>query len=113
MSERKNTRYLAMWDCHGLECLFNITDWDHKRVWATLKEEEQPRCPNLQTLLMRARVNSHRHYEIYLFDADNCITEDDIRDQFTDHPQFIVDFIRKNGIKLYSDKITLKNRVII
>ena len=102
-----------MWDCYGLEYLFNITDWDRKRVWSVLKEEVHPASPNLQTLILRAKYNSQRHYEIYLFDADNSITEDDIRDLFKTNPQFIVDFIRKNGNPLYTDRHDTHKRVIV
>lgn len=96
-------KYLVMWCSEGLECLFNITDWEKKKVWSTLKNEKHPKAPNLQMLIIRARVNSHRIYELYIFDADESLSECDIREMFDENPQFLVDFIRKNGEKIYSD----------
>jgi hypothetical protein len=66
----------------------------------------------LQSLILRARANSQRHYEIYQFTTDG-IDMDDVKSMFEDNPQFIVNHIRKNGRKIYSDRFEIKNSVIV
>lgn len=106
------TNYLAMWDMYGLECLFNVTAWHQKKTWAVLKGETIDNGPNIQTMMLRARVNSQRCYEIYAFVADEGVTEESIRLAFTESPQTIVEFIRKNGEKIYSDRSITQKQVI-
>lgn len=96
--------YLAMWDQEGLECLFDITDMDHNMMIAKLKGESFKVPFNLSTLILRARYNSQRHYEIYTFSTEDSITQDQVKELFDINPQYIVDFIRKEGRKLYSDR---------
>ncbi len=93
-----------MWDMYGLETLFNVTEWSKKTTWATLKEEQVPGGPNIQMMIVRAKLNSQRCYEIYSFDSEPDITQGDIINAFKTNPQPIVDFIRKNGEKIYSDR---------
>lgn len=106
------TNYLAMWDMYGLECLFNVTDWSQKKTWAILKDENFQAGPNLKTMILRAKLNSQRCYEIYSFNANDDVTEDSIRQAFVDSPQSIVEFIRKNGEKIYSDRSETQRQVI-
>lgn len=53
-------------------------------------------------LELRARYNSHRHYEIYVVDAVNGITREDIVEMFESSPQTAADTIRAKGHCLYS-----------
>jgi len=57
---------------------------------------------------MRARFNTHRHYEIYIVEVDDTITPDDIRDWFDQSPQDTADLIRARGRQLYSDRLQSK-----
>ena len=61
-------------------------------------------------LLLRARVNSQRQYEIYEFNSTLSYTE--LKDAFNTSPQPIVEWIRKNGVKVYSDYIKSDRKVI-
>lgn len=101
-----------MWDMYGLECLFNVTDWHKKKTWAVLKDESFDQGPSIQMMMLRARVNSQRCYEIYSFNADDGVTEESIRNAFNENPQPIVEFIRKNGEKIYSDRSETKRQII-
>jgi hypothetical protein len=56
-------------------------------------------------------MNSQRCYEIYSFNADDELTEDAIKSAFETAPQGIVEFIRANGNKIFSDR-TEKKAVI-
>ncbi len=120
MSSRKN-KFLAVWDMEGLETLYNLTEWEKRvktwekeNIWRVLKEEKKtlpPQAPNLQLILLRARVNSHRQYEVYIFEADG-MTKEDVAQTFEEEPQFMADFIRKNGSKIFSDYYPKHKRVI-
>lgn len=106
-----------MWDCNGLESLFNvdtakseIAAWEKEKIFATLREENIRPRPNpipLNMMILRARVNSQRKYEIYEFNS--TIGELELREQFLTDPQPLVDWIRQNGHKIYSDHSTQRN----
>jgi hypothetical protein len=120
-SKKKNNRYVAMWDMTGLECLINVTaiqkqheQWEKENVWRILKEQNKtvkPANVPLDMMIMRARANSQRHYEIYTFDSE--LSEKYIRETFESDPQVIVDAIRNVGHELYSDRVVKKTQVII
>jgi hypothetical protein len=95
-------KFLAMWDCNGLECLFDISDLEHDAFIAGLKDVPFKTPFNLTMMMMRARANSQRSYEIYIFETTD-IDYDEVKAMFEDSPQVIVDAIRKNGNKLFSD----------
>jgi hypothetical protein len=122
-SNKKSVKnFLAMWDNMGLECIFDIDqelseqeEWEKSKVWNTLKGVETPlRKSNipLKQMILRAKVNSQRHYEIYQFAAQGLDIED-IKIAFQDDPQFMVDHIRKNGKKIFSERFEADKAVIV
>lgn len=108
LRKKKTKHYLAMWDMQGLECLFDVdsymdqyNEWEKQKVVSILKEEPikpQPKGIPLQMMLLRARVNSQRAYEIYEFNS--TIEYDELKEAFNDNPQPIVEWIRENGKSL-------------
>lgn len=100
-----------MWDMYGLETLFNITDWEKLHMWNVLKDESPPSCPNPKLLIIRAMANVQRRYEIFIFETDG-LDEAAVREAFLETPQFMANFIRKNGYKLYSHPAD-DNKVVI
>lgn len=98
-----NTLFLAMWDIYGLETLINVSELEKKTSWAILQDEKAPGL-NLEYMKLRARYNAQRHYEIYTFNASEELDKETIETLFKENPQFIVDWIRVNGKKLYSDR---------
>ena len=110
-----------MWDMTGLECLINVTkiekaheDWEKANVFRILQEDSTSKKPELAPLhqmIMRARYNSQRHYEIYAFESE--ISEEAIKEIFESDPQVIVDVIRRVGSELYSDRVLKKTQVIV
>ena len=120
-SKKKTTRFVVMWDMTGLECLINVTkiekeheQWEKENIFRILKEQNQtvkPAHVPLEMMILRARVNSQRHYEIYAFDSE--LSEQDIRETFEDSPQVIADAIRNVGYKFYSDRANKKQQVIV
>ena len=118
----KTTRkFLAVWCCDGLETLCDLTelerqqnDWEKEAAWRILKGEQhrnKPEGPRLQSILVRARVNSQRQYEVYIFNTEG-MTKEDVAQTFEEEPQFMADFIRLNGSKIYSDYYPKHKRVI-
>ena len=110
-----------MWDMFGLEALINVTkiekeheQWEKENIFRILKEENQTLKPAhvpLQMMILRAKTNSQRHYEIYAFDSE--LSEEDIRETFETSPQIIADAIRNVGHKFYSDRANKKQQVIV
>jgi hypothetical protein len=98
--------FLVSWDSNGLEAVVNVTDYEKATAWATLKDEYTP--TNLSSmvrhLMLRARANPQRHYEIYTMKAVDGITDEDIRAMFDQDPQGSADLIRDRGNKMYSDR---------
>lgn len=109
----KTNTYLAVWDCYGLESLFNVTQYMQQCTYNTLMELPLPESIPLNHLLLRARNNPQRNYEIYVFDCDSDVTEDMLRESFETVPQGIVDYIRKNGHQIWSDRQIEDKRVIV
>jgi len=122
-SNKKSVKnFLAMWDNQGLECIYDIDqelteqqEWEKTKVWNTLQGVSTPtRNSNipLKQMIIRAKANSQRHYEIYQFAAQGLDIED-IKIAFEDDPQFIVDHIRKNGKKIFSERFQIEKSVIV
>jgi len=122
MAKKKQpTKFIAMWDNTGLECIIDVSkhekeieDHEKHKVWSVLKGElhnvKPPNIP-LQLMIIRARANPQRHYEIYGFTSDE--SEKYVREIFETEPQLIVDWIRENGSKIYSDSVNTKDVVIV
>ena len=105
-----NHQFVIMWDCNGLEYIGDITADDQRMIVETLKGKESPRraLANPHHLRLRAQFNPQRHYEIYIVEAADGITESDIRDMFKADPQTAADTIRELGTVFYSDRATQK-----
>jgi hypothetical protein len=119
--KKKTKHYLAMWDVLGLESLHDVdlhmdkyNEWEKQKVVAILKEERIPSQPSgipLQMMLLRAKVNSQRVYEIYEFNS--TMAYDDLKEAFEIDPQPIVEWIRNNGKKVYSDYLKQDRKMIV
>ena len=118
--KKKTTRFVVMWDMNGLECLLNVSKiekehkrWEKENIFRILKEQNtavKPAHVPLDMMILRARVNSQRHCEIYAFDSE--LSEQDIRETFEDSPQVMADAIRNVGYKFYSDRATHKSVIV-
>lgn len=108
-----NHQFLVVWDNTGLEFIGDITLDEQQRTWAALKGEElKYTIPNINHLMLRARYNMQRHYEIYIVSATDGITAEDIRDMFEANPQMSADTIRRFGQCVHSDRVN-KEKILI
>jgi hypothetical protein len=112
--------FIISWDQTGVEAIVPVheieqrrTQAEQEKVWNVLADPEfrLPRNPPaceinhvMKHLIMRARANHQRHYEIYLINTASDITDADIRDMFEGSPQHSADLIRTRGTQLYSDR---------
>lgn len=103
-------RFLVMWCNEGLETLINITKNERENIISVLKDEPIQHTNPIQYMILRARFNPQRHYEIYVFDS--VIDEEDIRSMFESSPQVIVNAIREIGHQLYSDRETKRSVIV-
>jgi hypothetical protein len=76
------------------------------------KESPRRALANPHHLRLRAQFNPQRHYEIYIVEATDGITEADIRDMFEASPQTAADTIRELGTVFYSDRATQKVAIV-
>jgi len=64
-------------------------------------------------LMLRARFNPQRHYEIYAIDCDVSLDEEFWREQWEEYPQETAELIRDRGHRLYSDRASTDRIKII
>ena len=99
--------FIMAWDSNGLEAVVNITEYEKESTWAMLQDKEPPKQIShiVNYLMIRARANGQRHYEIYTMWAQEGITDEDIRGMFEQDPQGSADLIRDRGNQIYSDRV--------
>jgi hypothetical protein len=98
--------FLLSWDCQGIEAVVNISDYEKEVIWAKLSSTDSPDRLRgvVQHLMIRARANPQRHYEIYTMQVESGITEDDVREMFEQDPQGSAKLVRDRGNQIYSDR---------
>jgi hypothetical protein len=121
LSQDKIYSFVAMWCNEGLEVIYDldpahaeIEKWEKDNLFAMIKEEEhkpRPRPIPLNQMIIRARMNSQRSYEIYEFKSTFDI--DEVKELFKTKPQLIVESIRENGYKVYSDYSSKQHNQVI
>lgn len=103
---------LASWDMEGFECLEDITSkhpdiFEKGQIIEALKgntPQKNPLAQQISTMKLRARFNSQRRYEIYVFTTEDSVEFKNVEDWMIADPQGLVDWIRKNHYsKIYSD----------
>jgi len=99
--------FLLSWDNTGLEACINITEYEKAEMWARLSNTEPPVgiSKAVQHLMLRARANPQRHYEIYTISVDNNISKEDMCEMFNNSPQHAAELIRDRGNKVFSDRV--------
>ncbi len=110
--------YIVSWDNLGVEFFEEITEhhpenWAKNHLFDSIKQSkkvEKPMGFSMQSLILRAQFNTHRHYEIYVFQSDDSIGPTEIQQWFTDEPQSFADWVRENhSYKVYSNRKIAKD----
>jgi len=113
--------WLVSWDCLGVEHLEEITEhhpdrWARDHLFDSIKDSKvvaKKMSIPLGALLLRARYNSHRHYEIYVFTSEDSIDAEGIKSWFDTDAQGFADWVRKNhSVRLWDDR-QKSNAVIV
>ena len=103
---------LASWDQEGFECLEDITSkhpdqFEKAQLIEALKggkPQRNPLAQQIEHMKLRARFNSQRCYEIYVFTTDDDLDFKSVEDWMIADPQSLVNWIRENHYsKIYSD----------
>ena len=95
--------WVLSWDQTGLEAV--VLAYDPQWLMDSIATGKIPSIDStVNAMMMRARFNTQRHYELYAINFDYDMTADDIREYFNESPQAFVDLIRERGHKLYSDR---------
>lgn len=109
-------RYLVYWSSEGLESVLDLREIEREILIGLLKDEKttfEKKVNNIISgMILRARYNSHRKYEIYVFDTESSITLEMVKEQFEENPQGMVDLIREKGIQLFTSGAIPKPPVI-
>ena len=101
--------FLFSWDCTGVEAIVPITqyeDWDTANAFNVLEGKAKTANPlnsTINSILLRARANPQRFYEVYAVDCDDSITHSMWRTMWDTNPQQCADIIRERGVKLYGE----------
>ncbi len=108
MTQYNTTNFILSWDMYGLESCINVTELDMQHTIDLLLDSDTPRSPKLSRILssivVRARMNPQRHYEVYSVQVDSSVSEDDLKLQFEERPQEMANLIRDRGNKIFSNR---------
>ena len=94
--------------CEGLEGIIPISDLERQETFDILAGKATTAgnraAHNVNAMILRARFNPQRFYEVYAISATPGISADDIRGMFEADPQCAADIIRERGQQLFSDR---------
>jgi hypothetical protein len=102
--------FLFSWDQLGIESIVPITQYERIDIDNTMRMlADKPIVKNpldhiVRAILLRARFNTHRHYEVYSIDCAKEMDEKFWREQWDKYPQETAELIRERGHKLFSDR---------
>jgi hypothetical protein len=118
--EDEETRhYITFWSDNGFESLIDLTEkaaeyeeWKKNEIFRILKDDPLPFRSgfSLSMYRLRAKYNSHRHYEMYTFSS--TMTRNELMAVIASNPQILVDWIRKNGTKVFTSGSPNKDKIV-
>lgn len=103
--------FIFAWDCNGIEAIVPISQYEGHdaentfRILTDKPTERNPLDTIVRNLILRARYNTQRHYEIYAIDCSVDLDEVFWREQWDTEPQATADLIRERGQEIYSDRV--------
>jgi len=117
--QQKTNVFVLSWDNEGLESVVPISEieaandaLEKDRMFKILSDPEAldpgfkgTSVPGIvQRLMLRAQLNSQRHYEIYSVCVDASVDAEQLRNMFEQNPQTAADLIRERGNKIYCNR---------
>ena len=90
---------MAYFDTLGFEWIFNVTDYEKKKFWATLKGNEKVDFPIPRHAILRAQANPQRFPEIWAFESEVSLEE--LKIYADETPQALADAIRRCGQNVF------------
>lgn len=112
MTTSKSRVYICMWDENGFETLKDCTAWERETFLNTIAGKALKPAPvNLQAMMMRARFNPQRAYEIWTFNTTEELDEEALWVYADTNPQALVDMIRDRGKQLYANSKNAEARI--
>lgn len=93
------TLYVAYFDSSGFEFIYNVTNYQHEKLLATLSDQESAEISYPQYALLRAQANPQRFPEIWAFEAD--VGQETLEMHAQENPQQLADLIREKGQSIY------------
>ena len=109
--------FVISWCEEGLEGIIPVTELERDEVWSILKGEKvaDPRRASkaVGMMIMRARFNPQRHYEVYAVEVEDDISQENLRCMFVDTPQAAANLLRERGQMLYSDRRSKNTKIVI
>lgn len=103
-SETKTkNKFLAYWTSLGLEAIYDVNKAEKGAAWAKLSGDRFIWPYDIGWLKTQAQVHREDVTEVYFFETDDDISK--VMEDFVDNPQPLVDWIRKDGVKVYSSYV--------
>jgi len=100
--------FIFMWCELGIEAVVPITKYENQEkmdTWEILKGGKPGNNPLndiINSMLLRARYNGQRKYEIYAIDCPEGVTEDELFELWDKSPQYMADLTREKGVSIFN-----------
>ena len=91
--------YMAYFDTLGFEWIFNVSEYEKKKIWAILKGDEKVDFPIPRHAILRAQANPQRFPEIWAFESELSLKE--LLELSKEHPQALATAVRNCGQKVF------------
>jgi len=91
--------YMCYFDTLGFEWIFNVTEYEKKKMWAVLKGDTKVYFPIPRHAILRAQANPQRFPEIWAFESDIDLNE--LKEIAKDSPQDLADAVRRCGQNVF------------
>jgi hypothetical protein len=114
-------QFIFSWDNTGIEGIVDITDdmealqeVERTIAWHKLKDPDADPGKEanvhlsqiIHIMTLRARFNTHRHYDIYTISCCDDFDKEFWEQSWRDYPQDTADLVRERGTRIYSDRVT-------